>query len=893
VSSQHPDKDVDDEIEFHLRELTDSLIAQGWDEVSARREAERRYGDRRRHAATMRSLHQRPSERRRGLRAIAEAVSQELRFVVRGLRRAPAFTVTAVATLALVTGANLTMFGIADGLMFRPLNYLKDPSTVYRAYWQWQDRGRPLTSASTQYTRFVDFERDTTSFAGIAAFADRNVPIGDGRQAQERRIAAISGSYFDFFDARPVRGRFFTASEDQVPRGADVAVLGYRFWQAHFNGADVLGQVLRIGDMRATIIGVAPDGFDGVSDAVPPAAFVPITSYAASTGTSDAKTYFSAYRWGWVHLLLRRRPDVPLSAATEDATRVFRASWPRYVADNGQIPPLATANPRAILSSVRLGGGPTSGPEAQTSLWLLSVAFAVLAIGCFNVINLLLARALSRTHELDLKRALGIGTGRLMLAAVLEAAVLSTLAGVTALAVAELLRFGLSPALESLRIADLSVFNDRRTLLAAAALVVVITAIVGLLPALFLRRSGHAAGLRGGMRAGQSSGRRVRAALLFAQALLSVVLLVGAGLFVRSLIAANYSRLGYDVDHVLLVNRVIQAGGFDTDMQRTLREDLLRTASGLPQVESAAWMSSAPFVSTSSTDLHVPGIDDANALGPFTFQATTSDYFRTMGTKILRGRPLADTDGAGAPEVAVVSESMARTLWPDRDAIGACFRMRSVDSPCRTVVGVAEDIVQRTLADGPRLHYYVPIDQYPRTFGNGMLLKLRGEPARLAEGVRLELQRVMPASAYLVTQPLATIVAGQQASWRLGAAVLSGFAVLALVVAGVGLYGVIGYEISQRRREWAIRTALGADRAAIVKTIVGRSVRLVVAGVVPGLLIAAAFGRWVRPLLYQTSGFDPPSYVVAAVAMIAVALVASALPALRASNVDPQAALRG
>ena len=237
--------------------------------------------------------------------------------------------------------------------------------------------------------------------------------------------------------------------------------------------------------------------------------------------------------------------------------------------------------------------------------------------------------------------------------------------------------------------------------------------------------------------------------------MMAVALLVGAGLFVRSLIAVQYAPLGYDPSRVLIVNRFIPPGGFDAVQQATLREELLRAARALPTVESAAWMSSAPFVSTSWTDLHVPGLDNATALGPFTFQATTADYFKTMGTRIVRGRGLRADDTIGAPTVAVVSESMARTLWPGRDALGQCFRMRTTDSPCREVVGIAEDIVQRELAEGPRLHYYVPIDQYPRTFGNGLLIKLRDAPARAAEDVRVALQRALPAGAYLVAQPLA------------------------------------------------------------------------------------------------------------------------------------------
>jgi putative ABC transport system permease protein len=340
------------------------------------------------------------------------------------------------------------------------------------------------------------------------------------------------------------------------------------------------------------------------------------------------------------------------------------------------------------------------------------------------------------------------------------------------------------------------------------------------------------------------------------------------------------------------VNRFIPPGRFDDLEQATLRAQLLQAATALPAVESAAWMSSAPFVSTSWTDVHVAGLSNTKALGPFTFQATTADYFKTMGTRIVRGRGLREDDTIGAPAVAVVSESMARTLWPGRDALGECFKMRTLDSPCRVIVGIAEDIVQRELAEGPRLHYYVPIDQYPRTYGNGLLIKLRDAPTRAGEDVRLALQQVLPAAYYLVAQPLSDVVVDQQASWRMGASVLVAYGALALVVAGVGLFGSVSYDIAQRSREWAVRVALGADTRAIVALIMGRSLTVVLIGVVPGLLMAAAFGRWIQPLLYRTSALDPASFAMAAVLMFLVAIAASTWPALRAARTHPGSALR-
>jgi putative ABC transport system permease protein len=883
--------DVDREIEFHIQETVDTLVASGMDERTARHEAERRFGDRGHHADVMRSTHAGAWRGRTRLAALWTDVVTEVRFAARGLLRSRGYTITVIATLALASGANLTMFGIMDGLTYRPLKYLKAPHEVHRVYWQWTDNGQRTTSASTQYTRFVDFRREAHTLADVAAFAERSLPVGDGETVQQRPVAIVSASYFRFFDARPVRGRFFFEAEDVTPRGADVAVLGYAYWRANFGGRDAVGQRLRVGDIRATIVGVAPEGFDGLNDGRPPAVFVPITTYAASTGTTDSQTYFSAYKWGWVHLLVRRAKSIELATATAEATGIFKGTWPKFVADNPNMPSADAADPRVALSALRTGAGPTAGSAARTALWLFGLAGAVVLIGCANVANLSLSRSLARRREVGIRLALGISTRRLMIGTYAEAALLALAAGSAALAVAHWIRTAAAPVLRSLRLAEVSVFSDRRTLVVTAVLVVVSALLIGWLPSVFLRRASLTA-MQPRPSGATADGRRARVLLLATQAMLSVTLLVGAGLFVRSLLAIQFSSLGYDASHVLVVTRHIPPGGFDAVQQATLREQLLQAATALPDVESAAWMSSAPFVSTSWTDIHVPGQPNATALGPFTFQATTAGYFTTMSTRILRGRALLPNDTVGAPAVAVVSESMARTLWPGRDALGECFRMRTLDSPCRVIVGIAEDIVQRELADGPRLHYYVPIDQYPRTFGNGLLIRLRDEPGRAGEHVRAALQRGLPAGYYLVAQPLADVVVDQQASWRMGAAILVAFGALALIVAGVGLFGSVSYDIAQRSREWAVRVALGADRPAIVALIVGRSLTPVLMGVLPGLLIAAALGRWLQPLLYRTSALDPLPFSLAAALMVIVAITASTWPALGAARADPNTVLR-
>jgi putative ABC transport system permease protein len=328
-----------------------------------------------------------------------DGLRRDLRDSWRGLRRTPGFAATVVVTLALGIGANAAMFSLVDRLMFRPLSHLRDAASVHRIYWQWHQHGTATTTTATQYARYLDLQKSTSSFEDFAAFYEFRLPVGAGDASRERRVSAVSASYFAFFDAQPAIGRFFTPAEDVVPRGADVAVLSFSFWQAEFGGRDVRGESLPVGNVQATIIGVAPAGFDGVNDANPPAVYVPVTTYAASTGTDDSKTYYTRYQWGWVNVMVRRKPDVTRERAEADATQAFRESWEAARGDNPQHPPLEDAQPRVVVSSLRTGAGPAPSLEARTALWLIIVSAIVLVIACANVANLFVARALQRSEK--------------------------------------------------------------------------------------------------------------------------------------------------------------------------------------------------------------------------------------------------------------------------------------------------------------------------------------------------------------------------------------------------------------------------------------------------------------------------------------------------------------
>jgi ABC-type antimicrobial peptide transport system permease subunit len=290
--------------------------------------------------------------------------------------------------------------------------------------------------------------------------------------------------------------------------------------------------------------------------------------------------------------------------------------------------------------------------------------------------------------------------------------------------------------------------------------------------------------------------------------------------------------------------------------------------------------------------LFVAGIDTVARLGRFTYQASSPGYFETMGTRILRGRAYTDADRAGAPRVMVVSESMGRVLWPHADPLGQCVKVHADTMPCTTVIGIAEDMIQNDIQASTRFHYYMPVDQFDPAGGNGLFLKMRGAPRQYQETVRKALQTVMPGETFLTVTPLIDVVDAARRSWKLGATMFVAFGVLALTVAAIGLHGVLGYNVTQRMHELGVRVALGAQSTDILRLVVGQGVAFAFAGVVLGGSIALAASRWMQPLLFQQSAKDPVVYGFVGVIMLVVALVASAVPASRAANADPNAALR-
>jgi len=415
--------------------------------------------------------------------------------------------------------------------------------------------------------------------------------------------------------------------------------------------------------------------------------------------------------------------------------------------------------------------------------------------------------------------------------------------------------------------------------------------LTGLAPVLQARRADLTSDLKAGVREGMPQRSRTRVALLIFQGALSVVLLVGAGLFVRSLRNVRSLPLGYDVEPVLSLELNMRGVKLDSAARVTLRNRLLEEARTIPGVTHAARRITMPFWSTWNMGLHVAGIDSVDRLGEFDLNSVSSDYFATMGTRILRGRGLSDQDVAGAPRVMVVSEAMSQKLWPGKEALNQCVRVGSDTVPCTYVVGVAENIKTQRLSNEGGLFYYLSSAQFNPDQG-GLFVRVRGDATKLGETVRRRLQPLMPGTAYLTVTPLAEILGSVTQSWRLGATLFTIFGALALVLAAIGLYSVIAYNVAQRTHELGVRVALGAEASHLVRLVLREGLRFALVGMLLGAGIALLIGKWVKPLLFQTSPRDPGVFLGVSLMLVTTALLASLLPARRAGRVDPIEALR-
>jgi predicted permease len=880
-------QDVDDELRFHTNMRVKEYMARGLSEEEARRAVGERLGD----VATAKDecvalTHTRERNARNA--AFFDALRSDLRYALRGLRAKPGFTAAVVITLALGFGANAAVFSVVDRLLFRTAPFLRDAGRTHRIFVSYPSPNGDgtFTRDAIPYVRYKEIS-DGSAFARTAAYAVGHSVVGVPEEGRDMQVAGVSASFFTFFDAPPRLGRYFGLAEDGLPAGEPVVVLSYATWQTEYGGReDVLGSKLQIGRTAYTIIGIAPRSFSGLWPDEPPVAYIPFSAHAASLNYSRrGETWWTSPNLDLVGLLMTRRRDVSLAMATTALTNQMRARW-----TDVNEPNTAARQPTAILGSTIVERGPRMSVFAQVAALVGAMSLVVLLIAGANVANLLLARALRRSREIAVRLALGISRRRLVAQMMTETILLALLGGIAGLVVA---RWG-GPALRHRFLqpsVDTSVVTDIRTLMFVGTAVVLAGVLTGLAPALQAGRLDVTRFLRLGAREGVLQRSPLRASLLVIQGALSVLLLIAAGLFVRSLDEARRLHMGYDVDRLLIVGLNMRGVRLDSARLEGLWQRLT-AASRVPGVERVAVARDIPLLEIGLAHIKRPPSMDSLQfvrLPMIVHNIVMPGFFETVGTRILRGRALDSTDVKGSASATVVSSRFAQTFWPGQEAIGQCV-MAERDA-CMYVVGVAEDVRYLWMNDDPGLQVYTSAAQNPIRVRK--LFVRTGDAAKThAQALRAALQREMPQAAYVTVTPYSDIVGNAVKSWQLGATVFVAFGALAMLLATVGLYSAIAYNVTQRTHEMGVRRALGAQASDVIGLVVKQGVVIGGIGVVIGGAIAWGSANRLEPLLFRVSPRDPFVFVAVLATMLVVVVAASFVPARRAASVDPNVALR-
>jgi predicted permease len=882
------------ELESVLEARTEQLITLGMSPAEARIEAVHRLG-----GSIEQALHdlegsaERREERMR-LRDLLDDLRDDVRFAVRGLRRDKVMASFIVITLALGIGANAAMFSAVDRLLIRGPSYIADPSRVMRFYrTRHAGPNGDVPGSSFGWVSYDTFKHATHSFANVAAYAVNSTTFGAGADAVLIPFGAATYDLFPLLGVRPELGRFFGAAEDAPDAPQHVVVIGDALWTRAF-GRDsaIIGSKVKLGDEDYTIIGVAPHSFTGPQLA-PVDAWIPMSLQSRNVTTR----WWASWNSQWLRIVARLKPGVSPEQASADATAAYQAAYagndPSFKATTLWLAPLSFDN---------------NGHEATEMTivrWLIGVTAVVLLIACSNVANLLLARAVRRRREIAVRIALGAGRGRLTRLLLTESLLLAGLGAAAGLAVAWatslLLRKVLIPGVEWP-----SGPVDLRVLGVSVAIAVAVGLVTGLGPALRASRPDLTASLKAGARDGGGQTSRLRAALTVSQAALSLVLLTGAGLFVRSLMQVRAIDLGFQPDRVLVVQvryptaaRIGDASSAgEVQRRRSVYVEAMRRARQLSVVEHTSLSVGLPFQSSFGQYLRIPGWDsipEFKAPGP-SISAVAPDYFETVGARLLEGRTFTAVDRDGSEPVAIVSRAMARTFWHRDHVVGEClYWSTSRDSltTCSRIVGVVADAHAWGLRELPALNYYIPFGQERGMGGTALLVRpTPGHEAEANRDVRALLLSIDPSISFVRASTMQDAIDPQVRPWKLGAAVFTLMGVLALVVAAVGLYSVMSYLVAQRTREIGVRMALGAQARSIVLLVLRNSVSMAAVGVAIGLVIVLWAGRFIAPLLFDTSPRDTVVLLGGAATLLAVSVLASAVPALRAKRVNPIEALR-
>ncbi len=828
-----------------------------------------------------------------------DRLQRDLVFAVRTLARTPVITGAALLSLALGIGANTTIFTLINAVFLRGPVHVEEPDRLVSVFFSEEGRGDEAVTNRFPFSRlnYLDLEEGSRDvfdgLVNVIGFGGAAMRV-DGGEPEQVAGNLVSGNYFDVLGVRAAHGRTFLPYEDETPGTHPVVVLSHSFWERRFGGdPSIVGSTVLLNSEGFEVIGIAPEGFNGTFTLGSPSFWMPMAMHDVFLG-GLMREWFDQRRPGQTNAFGRLREGITLEQASGAVARVGNALEELYPIDNKNrtftLVPFKESMIAPQQRELFIRGG-----------WMLmGVVGVVLLIACGNVANLLLAKASARRKEIAIRLSIGATRGELVRQLLTESLLLALAAGALGLLVAVWARsilWSMRPPFLDDSAMDLS-FDP--IVLGFTLLVSLVTGVLfGLIPAVRATRPELVTDLKDA--SVSKPGRRfeLREALVAAQVALSFVALIGAGLFVRSLGAATEIDVGFEPEGLVAMNFDVGANGYEQPQGRAFFERVLERAAAVPGVERVGLATSVPMVSFDILrSVYGEGrTEDDERNGKYTLVSTVSpDYFRTAGIELLKGRTFNERDHADAPAVVVVSQAMADEQWPDEDPIGKRFHFHGQDDLEREVVGVVETSKFGSLGEPPQSVTYMPVEQNYRDVmtlvARGSSSGSGGDPEALLGTLRKEMQQLDPTLAITGVQIVEESVGQSLWTARMAAGLLGILGALALVLAAIGLYGVMSHAVGQRSRELGIRMAMGADRSELVGLVLKRGMILAGAGLLLGVGVALFLSRGLTTLLYGVSPSDFTTYLVTVGILLLVTLVANLLPARRATRIDPVKVLR-
>lgn len=865
------DQELAAELESHLQMHIDDNIRAGMKPEEARRQALIKLGG-------MEST----KEKYRDQRSIpsVEIMIRDLRYAVRRLAKSPGLTLIAVLSLALGIGANTAIFSLMNTALLRPLPIQK-PGELVSVSTRTEDHISPMFS----YPNYKDFRDRDQAFDGLLAY--RFAPLSLSHDGINERLWGylVSGNYFEVLGVNAILGRVISLEDDRVPGGHPVTVVSYQAWKRRFGGDPaIIGKNLIVNGQGYTVIGVTPEGFNGTEIIAAPELWFPMAMEeqidVGNSWLNDRDTH-SVFVQG------RLKSGITPEKADAMTQSVGSALAKEYPKENDW--------KRVFITTPGFMNGAMRGMVLGFTGMLMVVVAFVLLLACTNLANLLLARAATRRKEIAVHLALGASRLRLIWQLLSESLLLAIVGGVFGTLLAYwLIRLAVTfkPPMDVPLLIDLHL--DYRVLLFTLLISILTGLLVGLLPALQTTKVNVQSALKENTSFGRFRRSWLKNSLIVFQVMLSLVLLVGAGLMMRALKKAESIDLGFNPQNAVAVSFDLRLQGYSQERARGFQKRLLEQTRTLPGVQSAGIVDLVPV------DLHfsrdrvfpegAPVERESNAPRAMASRVSPG-YFQAMDTRIIRGRDFTDQDNENAPPVAIVNETLARRFWPGQDPIGKRFSREKMDSFKMQIVGVVQDGKYAGLNEAPQPYYCVPIYQ-AFTGGTTLIARTQEDPHKTIADIRNEVRQMDPHLPISLAKTLTEKMAAPLLPARLAASVLGILGIVALALAAIGIYGVMSYAVSTRIHEIGIRVALGAKASDVLSLTIGQGMTLVLIGASFGISLALALTRLARSMLFGVSSADPFTYIGVAALLLAVALLACYIPAQRGTRIDPVAALR-